>query len=72
MAVVEDVHLCNSKTNMMPDHKHKKMKIQVDYFKVFKTFHGYILFMLLFEFPAGILPITYLCGTASVMEGKFA
>lgn len=69
-ALVEAVHLCNSKTNMMPDYKLTKMEIQEGYFKVFKSFHGYILFMLLFEFPAAILPRTYLCGTTSVIAGK--
>lgn len=71
-ALVEDVRLCNSTTNVMPDYKLRKRKIQKGYFKVFKTFHRYLLFLLVFELPAGILPMTYLCGTASVMGGMFA
>lgn len=52
----------------MPDYKLRN--IQEGYFKVFRNFHGYILFILLFEFLAGVLPVTYLRGTALVMEGK--
>lgn len=73
MALVEDVHLCNSKANMMPDYKLRK--IQEGFSKVFKTFHGYIFFVLLFEFLADILsdsicPISL--WKTLVMEGKSA
>jgi hypothetical protein len=68
-ALEEDVHLCKSKINMMPDSMFWKIKIQEGYFKVLKFFHGYVLYMLLFEFLAGILPMTYLCRTTSVKEG---
>lgn len=34
VALVEGTHLCDSKTNMMPDEKLRKMKIQEGYFRV--------------------------------------
>lgn len=54
------------------DYKLRKLKIQENYFKIFQNFPWMYLIYVLFEFPAAILLMTYLCGTTSVMESKSA